>query len=165
MNKSLAVFCAVVAFAAPASSWANEQSDAVLGCFQEIGTSTEWNTCMAILFQPCAEFELASEEVRSCLQQERDNWRATKIDIEAEVFESLTNKGIQELADVMLAWPKFVDDKCKAMAEGRTGESTGVAFDATRLGCQVSEYALITSELTACNEGRSKEEYCQRKGE
>lgn len=136
---------------------ADTPQEDVLTCFDGIGTDTEWNQCLNIMFAPCAAEDVGSTGHIGCLTDERDGWRATKVATEAQVLDRLTEDGLTELSSLMLAWPQFVEDKCKAVAESRAE----ISFDAAAVGCQISELALLTNEMTACLAGRSTEEYCQ----
>ena len=133
----------------------------VLTCFERIGSETEWTQCLDIMFAPCAELELGSDGHVGCLAQQRDNWRIAKIEAEGNVLARLTDDGIAELSGLMIAWPKFVEDKCNAVAETRAA----ISFEAAAIGCQISELALMTNEMTACLDGRSTEVYCQLRTE
>lgn len=133
----------------------------VLSCFDRIGVETEWNQCLSIMFAPCAAEEVGSRAHVGCLAQEREDWRLAKIEAETGVLERLTDEGMTELSGLMVAWPQFVEDKCKAVAESRAD----ISYEAAALGCQISELALMTNEMTACLDGRSTEEYCQLREE
>ena len=135
--------------------------DLVLDCLAEVGTSTDWNTCLNTMFAPCAEAEIGSDEHLACLKTEREDWRLAKSTAEGALVDRLSNAGMQELSGLMLAWPKFVDTKCTAVAEGRAD----ISYDAAQLGCQIAEIALMTNEFTACVEERSVEDYCQLESE
>jgi hypothetical protein len=133
----------------------------VLTCFEGIGSETEWNQCLDIMFAPCSGLEVGSDGHVECLSGEREEWRQAKIAAETEVLERLTDEGMTELSGLMVAWPKFVEDKCTAVAEARAA----ISFEAAALGCQISELALMTNEMTACLAGRSTEDYCQLRTE
>lgn len=137
------------------------QQETVLACLSEIGTSTEWNTCLNLMFEPCAEDEVGSEGHVACLIQQKENWRQTKVAAELEVLDRLTEAGVAELGSVMLGWPKFVEDKCTAVGEARAS----ISRSAAKLGCEISEHVLITNEFRACLGGRSTENYCTFKDE
>ena len=153
MRFLIAIF--VAALAAPAS--AGQAQDKVLACFSEMGQTTDWGMCLNAMFAPCANEEIGSESHLACLIQQRSTWQAAKRTVEAEVIRSLNDTGLEELGGLMLAWPKFVEQKCEAVASSRAD----ISYDAAQLGCQISEFALMTNELTACIKGRSVEEYCQ----
>ena len=140
----------------PAVAEASVQ-DEVLECLANIGSGTDWNTCLKAMFAPCAMEKIGSDPHLECLSTERADWRAAKNSAEASIVDDLTNAGMEELSGLMLAWPKFVDNKCTAVAEGRAD----ISYDAAQIGCQIAEIALMTNELTACAEGRSVEDYCQ----
>ena len=91
----------------------------VLTCFEGIGAETEWNQCLNLMFAPCASEEVGSEGHLGCLAQEREDWRLAKLAVERDVLDRLTEDGMTELSGLMLAWPKFVEDKCNAVAEAR----------------------------------------------
>lgn len=133
----------------------------VLDCFDKIGAETEWNQCLSIMFSPCAGEEIGSRAHVGCLAQEREDWRLAKIEAETGVLARLTDEGMTELSGLMVAWPQFVEDKCNAVAETRAD----ISFEAAALGCQISELALMTNEMTACLAGRSTEDYCQLREE
>lgn len=140
---------------------AEPQQEDVLSCFAEMGVETTWGTCLETMFAPCAENEIGSSDHIGCLADERESWRAAKFEAETEVLARLTEGGMAELSGLMLAWPQFVEDKCAAVAEGRAD----ISFEAASLGCQISELALLTNEMTACLNGRSEEPYCQLRDE
>ncbi len=140
---------------------AEAQQDAVLDCFSEMEGGVSWATCLETMFAPCADLEVGSEAHIGCLSEERGNWRAAKVDAEGSLLARLSEEGMTELSGLMLAWPKFVEDKCKAVAETRAA----ISFEAAELGCQISELALLTNEMTACLDGRSAEAYCQLRDE
>lgn len=133
--------------------------DQVLSCLAKVGTSTDWNTCLNTMFAPCAGMDVGADDHLACLTQQRADWRTSKIRAESGVVKTLSDAGMEELSGVMLAWPKFVDQKCKAVAESRAD----ISYEAAQIGCQIAEIALMTNEMTACAEGRSVEEYCQIK--
>lgn len=138
------------------SASADTQQD-VLACFAGMGTSTDWNTCLNTMFSPCASETVGSDPHLECLIEQGNGWRASQQSAEAEVMGKLTQAGAETLGGLLGAWPKFVDEKCSGVAQGRAG----ISFEAALIGCQISEYALMTNELTNCLEGRSTEEYCQ----
>ena len=140
---------------------ADTPQDDVLSCFEGIGAETEWNQCLNLMFAPCAGEDVGSEGHLGCLAQERERWRSAKLAAEKDVLDRLTEDGMTELSGLMLAWPKFVEDKCNAVAEARAQ----ISADAANLGCQISELALLTNEMTACLNGQSTEEYCQLRSE
>lgn len=129
----------------------------VLTCFEGIGADTEWNQCLNLMFAPCAVEDVGSDLHLGCLAEERKGWQNAKLAVEADVIARLTEDGMAELSGLMLAWPKFVEDKCNAVAESRAQ----ISAEAANLGCQISELALLTNEMTACLGGRSTEDYCQ----
>ncbi|MCG6884987.1 MAG: hypothetical protein LJE62_14650 [Silicimonas sp.] len=135
--------------------------DEVLSCFDEVDTTTNWNTCLGTMFAPCAKVEVGSDDHIACLKQQRESWFAAKTGAEEKVVSRLSEDGMAELSGLMLAWPKFVEDKCNAVAESRAS----ISFEAAALGCQISELALMTNEMSACLEGRSTEAYCQLRDE
>ena len=155
--------CLCIAFGTAGTAAATEETvqDQVLSCFAGIGAVTEWNTCLNKMFAPCADKSVGSEKHLACLIQQREDWRLAKRTAETGVLKALNDTGMEELSGLMLAWPKFVEDKCTAVAEGRAD----ISYDAAQLGCQISEFALMTNELTACMEGRSVEAYCQVEAE
>ena len=157
MKKSIII---LALFAAPAIASETHQ-DAVLGCLAEVGASTEWNTCLNLMFEPCVGDEVGSEGHVACLIQQKENWRKAKIETELEVLNRLTDAGVAELGNVMLGWPKFVDDKCTAVGEARAN----ISRNAAKLGCEISEHVLITNEFRACLQGNSGEDYCTFKDE
>lgn len=136
---------------------ADTQQEDVLACFAGIGTSTDWNQCLNIMFAPCASEAVGSSGHLNCLGDQREDWQAAKIGVEGELLSRLTDDGLEELSGLMLAWPKFVEDKCKAVAEARVDISAAAAG----IGCRISELALLTNEMTACLDGNSSEPYCQ----
>lgn len=155
VNWVLLVVSAIILSAMMAR--AEAQQDAVLECFSGMESGVAWETCLETLFAPCADEEVGSSAHVGCLSQERENWRAAKLDVEGDVIARLSEDGMAELSGLMLAWPKFVEDKCKAVAETRAA----ISFEAAELGCQISEFALLTNEMAACLDGRSTEAYCQ----
>ncbi len=140
---------------------ADTPQEDVLTCFEGIGAETEWNQCLNLMFAPCADQDVGSSGHIGCLAQEREDWRLAKVSVEADVLARLTDDGMAELSGLMVAWPQFVEDKCNAVAESRAA----ISFEAAALGCQISELALMTNEMTACLEGRSVEDYCRLRGE
>ncbi len=140
---------------------AETQQDAVLSCFSNMERGVAWETCLETMFAPCAGQDVGSPSHLGCLSQERENWRDAKFKAETGVLERLSEDGMTELSGLMLAWPKFVEDKCKAVAESRAT----ISSEAASLGCQISELALLTNEMTACLNGVSSEAYCQLRDE
>lgn len=140
---------------------AETQKDAVLDCFSDMERGVAWETCLETMFAPCAGEDVGSEAHLGCLTKERQYWRDAKFKAETSVLARLSEAGMTELSGLMLAWPKFVDDKCKAVAESRAT----ISSDAASLGCQISELALLTNEMTACLNGASSEAYCQLRDE
>ena len=145
----------VAAMAGPA--WSETTQDKVLTCFAAIGETTDWNGCLNTMFAPCAGHDVGSEAHLECLIVENNGWQAAQSAAEADVMANLNPEGAGELSGLLEAWPKFVDEKCNAVGESRAA----ISFEAGYLGCQISEYALMTNELTACLDGRSTEDYCQ----
>lgn len=150
------MWIAIICTAAAPAHAETPQSE-VLSCFKQMNQSTDWNTCLNTMFEPCAGEEVGAEAHLACLSSQLEDWQEAKRSVESDVLKALSQKGIENLSGLMLAWPQFVGDKCTAVAEGRAD----ISYDAAKLGCQISEYALLTNELTACVEGRSVEEYCQ----
>ena len=155
------VFLVISAIILATVARAETTQDQVLDCFASMETGTEWNTCLNAMFAPCADQEVGSRAHLDCLSQQREDWRLAKVATEAEVLEKLSDTGLEELSGLMLGWPRFVDDKCKAVAESRAE----ISYDAAALGCQISELALLTNEMRACLAGRSTESYCQLRSE
>ena len=151
---SAIIFATTFALAGPTQ-------DTVLDCFSEMGETTEWNQCLNTMFEPCADQEVGSSEHVGCLTEQLSEWQDAKFGAETELLSRISGQGMEELSGLMLAWPKFVEDKCKAVAESRAG----ISYDAASLGCKISETALLTNELTACVDGRSTEDYCQLRDE
>ena len=137
----------------------NAHQSAVLSCLGEVGFSTEWNTRLNLMFEPCAGEEIGSDAHLACLFQQRVDWHNTKIRTEAVILERLTEGGVEELSGLMLAWPSFVKNKCEVVGESRAD----ISYEAARLGCEVSEHVLLTNEFQACLDGRSTEDYCKLK--
>jgi hypothetical protein len=163
MTRGLWSWIILVACAIAAATLvrADTPQEDVLSCFSEMGFTTEWNECLNRMFAPCATQKVGSDGHIACLMQEREDWRAAKFEAETGVLERLTEEGMAELSGLMLAWPEFVEDKCNAVAESRAE----ISADAANLGCQISELALLTNEMTACLDGRSTEAYCQLRAE
>jgi len=155
-----AVFAGAFSVAASGAQASQEaKQDEVLACFAAIGSTTDWNTCMWQLFEPCADMDIGSEPHMACLTQQNHEWRLAKLTAEQAVLTSLTEDGWNELSSLMIAWPQFVEDKCNTIAQARR------LADAAKLACNLSELALITNELRACKAGMSTETYCQLSGE
>lgn len=152
----LLLVCSAIILATKLAASEAAQDD-VLSCFNDMGTSTEWNQCLNRMFAPCADKDVGSSDHLGCLSDQRDDWRQAKLSVEADVISRLTEDGMTELSGLMLAWPKFVEDKCEAVAQSRAQ----ISYEAAALGCQISELALLTNEMTACLAGRSAEAYCQ----
>lgn len=163
MTRSLWSWLILVACAIAAATLARADTpqENVLSCFSEMGVSTEWNDCLNRMFAPCTGQDVGSDGHIACLTQERNDWRAAKFEAETGVLERLTEDGLTELSGLMLAWPKFVEDKCNAVGAARAQ----ISSEAANLGCQISELALLTNEMTACLDGRSTEDYCQLRPE
>ena len=140
---------------------AETAQQSVLQCFSGMGVTTEWNQCLNAMFAPCAAETVGSADHVGCLAQQREDWRLAKIEVETSVLSRLSETGMEELSWLMLAWPKFVEDKCRAVAESRAD----ISYEAAALGCQISELALMTNEFSACLDGRSTEPYCQLRDE
>lgn len=149
----------VAMFALGCPAVAGEAQNNTLACLEKLGAETEWATCLETMFAPCAGSEVGSEGHIACLGQQRSDWREAKHAAEDLVHAQLTPAGLNELTDLMLAWPKYVIDKCQAVAEGRAA----ISYDAADLGCQISEWAVMTYELRSCASGHSGESYCQLK--
>ena len=156
-NNMTRILAVLLGLGTPAM--AGPDQDKVLACFAEMGFSTTWNQCLNTMFASCAEHEIGSPDHLACLTQARSEWQQAKIDAETGVLEVLTETGFEELSGLMLAWPKFVEDKCEVVAASRSD----ISAEAARLGCHISEFALLTNEFTACLNGRSTEAYCQLK--
>lgn len=160
MNMTkVSMWIATIWIAGVSNALAKDTQEQVIDCLGEVGTTSTWNSCLNVMFAPCGGMIIGSEEHIACLIQQRDDWRIERIGMETQVLRSLSEEGKTELGSLMLAWPKFVEDKCKVVAESRADVSYNAAF----LGCQISEIALFTNELTACHEDRSIEDYCEKK--
>ena len=155
MNRLIALF---LVLSGPLYAGADEQED-VLTCISGVGASTTWNQCLGQIFAPCEGMEVGSEPQIACLQEQRESWRIVLRSSQEAVMDKLTRKGADELVELMHAWPPFVRDKCNAIAESRAA----ISEDAAKLGCNISEVVLLTSEFRACLDGRSTETYCDLK--
>lgn len=155
MKRWIWVLAATGTLTAPAQ--AETTQDDVLACFAQMNETTDWNTCLNTMFAPCAGQAIGSEPHLECLIGQSNGWRAAQQNAETEVLGKLTAAGAETLGGLLSAWPKFVEEKCSGVAQGRAG----ISFEAALIGCQISEYALMTNELTNCLAGRSVEEYCQ----
>ena len=127
---------------------------AVFACLSAMDETTTWGQCLGLTFAPCEDHGVGTREHGECLINLRNIWRD---DVEARrvaVMEAITPEGGQTLTGLLEAWPKYIDDKCKAVGAQRaaTGEASAL------LGCEVSEYVLLASEFAACLDGRSPEE-------
>ena len=128
----------------------------VLDCVSAVGVSTEWNSCLNLAFAPCAEHEVGGEGHLACLTQERTAWEIVSLRAQDAILPRLSPAGVQSLSALMVVWPDYVEDKCKAVGESRAA----ISADAAELGCTISELILLTNELRACGQGRSEELYC-----
>jgi len=138
-------------------AFAETTQDVVLDCFAQMDQTTDWNMCLNTMFAPCADETIGSNPHLECLIGQGNDWRAAQESAETEILDKLSTAGAETLTGLLSAWPKFVDEKCSGVAQGRAG----ISFEAALIGCQISEYALMTNELTNCLEGRSTEAYCQ----
>lgn len=131
---------------------------AAFDCLRAMDETTTWGQCLGLTFAPCAVHEVGTRDHGQCLLDLRNLWRDDMEARRAEVMEAITPAGGQALSALLDAWPKYLDDKCTAVAalRSQTGEASAL------LGCEVSEYMLLSSEFDACLDGRSPEEYCQR---
>ncbi len=152
-----AAMCLVMTSLIAGPAMAESVQDDVLACFAQMDTTTDWNTCLTTMFAPCDAQEIGSDPHLECLIGQSNDWRAAQQSAETEVLGKLSDAGQETLNGLLSAWPKFVEEKCSGVAQGRAG----LSFEAALIGCQISEYALMTNELTACLEGRSVEAYCQ----
>lgn len=131
---------------------------AVFTCLSAMDETTTWGQCLGLTFASCADLQVGSREHGACLIDLRNLWRADAETRRVAVMGSISPEGQQALSALLEAWPKYIDDKCKAVGAMRADSGEASAL----LGCEVSEHVLLASEFEACLEGRSPEDYCQR---
>ena len=134
----------------------NEFQSQVLECVSLIGKKTGWAECRTMMFAPCSEHKVGSDQHVACLSKELVGWRQT-MDAKREVMnEKLTLEGNAMLLDLMREWIGYVDASCEEVAVARVS----ISSDAARTGCQIAETVGITAEFNICLKGDSIAPYC-----
>ena len=128
----------------------------VLTCLEAMSVDTTWGQCVTLLFAPCAELAVGSEDHVSCLTDEHRAWQGAMDGERTRLLAGLTSAGASELTELMGQWFGYVAQKCGAVAAGKP--ATGA--EAAQLGCEISEIAGVTAEFVACRAGRSTAPYC-----
>lgn len=146
--------CAIGANA-QANELPNEHINA-LACLEVMETKTTWSQCLGMIFQPCAPFEVGSDNHLSCLREERTNWSESLEVLQSDVREVISDGANGQLTQILDNWNRYVTQKCEEAGVANAASSG----DAARLGCQVAEIVGLTGEYAACLEGRSKADYC-----
>ncbi len=153
------VFAAMVLTAPVAASEIENQHDAVLQCLSLMETETTWPQCRTMIFKPCQDHTVGSDDHLGCLETEKTGWQ-TAMDTRRELLDQkLTANGSAMLADLLGRWFGYVANKCQAVAEAKSGISADAAF----AGCEVSEMAGISSDFETCLKGNSTSPYCIHK--
>ncbi|MEP3345515.1 MAG: hypothetical protein ABJN34_11745 [Litoreibacter sp.] len=131
----------------------------VLACLENMEQgSTTWPQCVELMFQPCVSHEVGTDAHVTCLGGMREEWSGTVQTLQTHVIEAVTSGGAFELLDLMGQWTGYVAQKCQEVASTKP---TGA--ESARLGCEVSEFAGLSSEFAACLDGRSAAGYCEFK--
>jgi len=154
--KHLALTLALTLISGPALAQDAAARDVVLDCLRDVDNGTSWNQCLNLMFESCDPGAVGTRDHAACLFGLRENWRHDMQLRQTEVLKTVTPEGGATLVDLLSAWPTFVDKKCSTVA----AEKEDIGAASARLGCEVSEVVLISSELRSCLDGRSREDYC-----
>lgn len=158
--KTLPLMAALaLATAAPAAAQdvkISEDKTQVLACLDSMSSGTTWGQCVTMMFAPCAAQEPGTDPHAACLKTVHTDWFETVVTLQNAVMERASSNGRSQVVDLMGFWSTFVDQKCTEVAAAK---ETGA--ESARLGCEISEFAGLTGEFSACLNGRSQAEYCE----
>jgi hypothetical protein len=143
-------------FGGPAAAQDLASRNAVLGCLTSVDTGTTWNQCLTLMFSTCDADGIGTRDHAECLLTLREDWRLDMVARQSDVLRVVTPQGSGDLAELLAAWPTYKEQKCVAVSE----QKAEISAIAARLGCEISEMVLISSEFQACIDGRSTEVYC-----
>ncbi|WP_180957644.1 hypothetical protein [Neptunicoccus cionae] len=117
---------------------------------------SSWPECRSLLFQPCAGFVVGAEEHLTCLAEQKAGWQTRLDTTTLTLNDRLTAEGSGQLTDLLGQWFGYVGNKCNAVAQ----EKADISADAARLGCEISEFAGLSTEFDSCLQGKSLSPYC-----
>lgn len=160
MNKLLAAaVLGLGAWALAPAAQADEARDGVVSCLRAMGgTGPTWDQCRAQMFAACATDQVGTPDHIDCLQKEVDGWEVFLLARRDDLVPLLKTGSAVQLTDLMGHWRSYVANQCGAVAAANPG-----APEAARLGCTISEFAGLATELSNCAQGRSGEDYCVMK--
>lgn len=117
---------------------------------------TSWPACRRLLFHPCETYTVGDADHLTCLAEQKADWRA-HLDTKTQTLNKrLTTDGSGQLSDLLGQWFGYVGNKCNAVAQ----EKADISADAARLGCEISEFAGLSTEFDSCLQGYSTSPYC-----
>lgn len=158
MKRAIA-FLAALWLAVPAFGQQTRLSEAqaqVTGCLFALDSETTWPQCVGLLFAPCSQQEVGTEQHVACLKSEQQAWQGAMMGQVSLLSELLTTDGSNELTQLMGGWINLIAQNCGEIAS----QKEGLAARSAELGCQISEIAGATTEFRACAEGLSTAPYC-----
>ena len=154
MRALPATVLSALLLASPAA--ADPARDGIVSCLGAMGgTGPTWDRCRAQMFAACSTDNPGSDTHVACLSAEADGWETYVDGLRDALLPRLQVDSAVQLTDLMGHWRGYVVNRCAAVAAANP--AAGQSAD---LGCRISEYAGLATELTACSEGRSTEPYC-----
>jgi hypothetical protein len=127
-----------------------------IACLSKMETETSWPECREGLFAPCNIGAIGSAEHLACLQTHREDWRIFLDKQTEQLNVRLTLDGANQLTELIGQWFGYVGNKCTTVAEAKAEMSA----DAARMGCEISEFAGLSTEFQSCLSGNSVSPYC-----
>lgn len=128
-----------------------------VACLSQMDAGTTWEQCRGMMFEPCADQELGSAPHVACLKSEKADWK-DHLDANITILNNkLSMDGAAQLTELLVSWNDYVGKKCDAVAQSRVGAGQEAAL----IGCEISEYAGVATEFSACLTGQSDTPYCK----
>ena len=157
MRTALAsMFCVAAATPALAQDAFDDHQKEVLNCLAQMENGATWESCLNVLFSPCAEQDVGGEEHVICLTEQREVWTGTKNGLQADLVNMLTAEGGTQMMNILHQWHGYVGDKCSQVSQQY--EESGA--ESAKLGCEISELTGLTAELALCHEKASTAPFC-----
>ena len=138
------------------ASESEEFRNQVLACVSGIDSETSWAECRTMMFEPCSQHQVGSEDHLGCLSAQQKGWQKTMNTTLEELDKQLTTTGSAMVVDIMGQWLGYVNVKCAGVAAAKAA----ISSDAAHAGCEIAETVGITSEFNTCLEGNSASPYC-----
>ncbi|WP_069299710.1 hypothetical protein [Neptunicoccus sediminis] len=154
--RAIAV-CLLSVASLPAAAQESSEQTRVVACLSGMEQGqTSWPECRSLLFHPCETFPVGGEDHLTCLAEQKADWRAHLDATTLTLNARLTAEGSGQLTDLLGQWFGYVGNKCNGVAQ----EKADISADAARLGCEISEFAGLSTEFDSCLQGKSLSPYC-----